>query len=511
MSYPKKTLRLRPRKGQATDPPAWMVGPEYFTQADNVLFRLGAAERAPNVGEVYDPPSVAPYIMRNVDIDGTNFWIYAGATASYAVQTSVHTDITHAGGQTSQTTVGKLSLELLNGVPVFNNTIEEPMYWDGNVVNNYVDLPGWTAGETCEALVAHKFHLFALGMTESGGVYPDKLKWSDAAAPGNVPSSWTASATNEAGDTVLGDSPGPLITAVNLRGSLAIYKSGSVYLADYIGGNEIFSFRQLFGQAGALTRHAVVDVNGRHLCVTDGDIVIHDGSSIASIAEQRRRRYLFNSLDQDNYENLFVTYFRKQGEVWICFPEAGSSQCTRAMVYDLHNDAWGDRELPGITYAAPGIINDTAVADDWDSQSGIWDSETRFWNVQNFSNVTEDLVLAEPDAPDFLQVGTGSTSLTSTLARHDLDFNEPERFKFVKRVHIRVEADTSIDFNVRIGTRNATGESISWGASVTLNSDAGFVNYIATGRYISVEVTTTTTDTFKITGLDLEAEMRGYH
>ena len=52
MSYHKKVLRLRPRKGQATDPPAWMVGPDFFTQADNLVFRLGAAERAPDTDPV---------------------------------------------------------------------------------------------------------------------------------------------------------------------------------------------------------------------------------------------------------------------------------------------------------------------------------------------------------------------------------------------------------------------------------------------------------------------------
>lgn len=511
MSYPKQLLRLRPTRGVSSDRPAWTVGPDMYTQADNLVFRLGVAERAPSVQAVYDPPSVAPYHLLNAQIDGVNFWVYIGASSAYAVQTTVHTDITHASGQQSNTNIGKLSLGLLNGVPFFNNSLDEPMYWDGNAANNFVDLPGWTATETCKFMVAHRFHLFAFGISGPGGTFLNQVKWSDAAAPGNVPSSWTAAATNEAGDTVLADTPGELISAANLRGSLMIYKTGSTHVADYIGGQDIYAFRTLFVQSGALTRHSVVDINGRHFVVTDGDIIVTDGTNIQSIAQNRRKRFLFNQLDQDNFENLFCVYHRAKNEVWLCFPESGNSLCTRAMVYDVANDAWGDRELSGISHAATGIINDTATDETWDADSGFWDDDLTEWNRQNFSLATEALVLADNSTPDFLEVGRGSTSLTSTLAKYSMDFGEPERFKFVKRIHVQAEGDTSIPFTIRVGTQQTAQGPISWGTAQAWNTDDGFVNVLATGRFISIEIETTTTATFKITGIDIEAELRGYH
>ena len=85
MSYPKRLIRLRPRKGVASDLPAFAQAPDIFQQADNIVFRNGIANRAPSVAAVYDPPSVAPLITQNVQIENVNYWIYAGATASYAV------------------------------------------------------------------------------------------------------------------------------------------------------------------------------------------------------------------------------------------------------------------------------------------------------------------------------------------------------------------------------------------------------------------------------------------
>ena len=511
MSYPKKLLRLRPRRGAASDLPAWSNGADTFDQADNIIFRQGVAERAPSVAAVYDPPSVAPYHLINFQTGGTNYWIYTGATASYLVTGATHTDITHAGGQQSQTTIGKLSLGLLNGVPFFNNALDEPMYWDGNPANNFVDLPGWTATETCEFLVAHRFHLFAFGIDGPSGNFPEQIKWSGAAAAGNIPSTWTPAATNEAGSVSLSDTPGELVSARNLAQSLAIYKKGSTHLADYIGGEEIFAFRTLFSQAGALTRHAVADINGRHLVVTDGDIVIHDGSTIRSIAQNRRKRFLFNQLDQDNFENLFTVYNREKNEVWVCFPEAGNSYASRAMIYDVANDAWGDRELENIAFGAPGIINDSAPDETWDGDSEVWDDDATVWNEVNYSLAAEALVLADQGAPDFLETDSGNSSLSTVLAKNDIDFGEPERYKFVRRVHLRIEAETSVDFMVRLGTRDATGESVTYTNAVTVNSDDGYADLLATGRFISVEVKATTDKAFKITGLDLEAELRGYH
>ena len=194
MSYPKQLLRLRPRRGLSSDLPAWSIAQAFFTQGENIMFRQGVAERVENLATVYDPPSVAPYHILNTQIDGVNYWIYIGLTASYVVESSNHTIITHAGGQTSQANIDKLSLGLLNGVPFFNNALDEPMYWDGNVSNNFVTLPGWTATESCQFMLAHKFHLFACGMDGPSGTFPEQLKWSSAAATGNVPAAWTAAA-----------------------------------------------------------------------------------------------------------------------------------------------------------------------------------------------------------------------------------------------------------------------------------------------------------------------------
>lgn len=347
MSYPKKLLRLRPTKGIASDTPAVELGPDFYSNGSNVLFRRGFAQRVLGSRAVYGTLPVDPVLhMLNARVDTTNFWLFWGADEVHALETSNSDDVTPSGGLTAVSQPWQYASTLLNGVPVFTNGFEAPQYWAGNPATPFASLTDWPAATICKSIVAFKFHLFALDIDGPGGHFENQVKWSDAAEPGTIPAAWTPAADNEAGDAILGDTPGPAYMGLPLRGSLLIYKRSSTYGVDYVGGNEVFSFRTLFTSSGALTRHAVCDVNGQHFAVTDGDIVLTDGTNRRSVGQGRMREYLFGQLDQDNYENLFTIFHRAKGEVWTCFPEAGSQYCTLALVYDVANDSFGVRELP---------------------------------------------------------------------------------------------------------------------------------------------------------------------
>jgi hypothetical protein len=53
-------------------------------------------------------------------------------------------------------------------------------------------------------------------------------------------------------------------------------------------------------------------------------------------------------------------------------------------------------------------------------------------------------------------------------------------------------------------------DAISWGAELALADTESIVNAFAQGRYISVDIRSEDTQAWTVTGIDLEAEMRGY-
>src|SRR5690606_277413 len=196
--------------------------------------------------------------------------------------------------------------------------------------------------------------------------------------------------------------------------------------------------------------------------------------------------FLFDQIDQDNYENLFVVYHRAKNEVWTCFPESGNTFCTLALVYDVSNDEWGILKLPEVTCAAVGVVNDESTSEVIDDQDIIIDQDNRLLNQANFSLATESLVTA---AGDTLTVHDTSDTVhvEAKVARHDLHFGDPARVKFVKRVHIRAEPGSGTLY-VRLGARMTTDSPITWGGEVELPEGQQIVNAFAQGRYISIEI-----------------------
>lgn len=510
MSYPKKTAKLRPLGGLARDMPAAEVGPNFYTSAENVQFRKGIAGRILGSRQAYHPPSVAPLGLVNVIINGVNYWVYVSDNDQYVVETSTHTNITLLAGLSAQAAAAQHSLLLLNNVVVHNNALDAPMYWPGDPAQKFLALPDWPAGSVARCMVAHRYHLFALHMDETGGVFPAKVMWSDAAAPGAVPASWTPSASTEAGDTELSDTPGAVVTGATLRDSLLLYKRSSIYQADYVGGNLIYAFRSLFRGVGALNEKAVAPTERGHVVVTDGDVVLTDGLNVQPIAYGRIRATLFSQLAQDNLDALFTVYNRAKREVWIAFPESGSDQCTRAMVYNLDADAWSERVLNEVASASVGVVSDTAASDAWDPDAATWDTESTLWNSEIFSR-QEVLVTCSESVVEFRMPDSGdSESLGAIVGKHDMHFDAPERVKFVRRLHLR-KRDNSGTLLVRAGSRMTTDESTTWGAEQTVTAGTQVVNLSTLGRYISVEIRSTGADAWEISGFDIEYELRGYH
>lgn len=508
MSYPKKKLQLRPARGLALDTPPQEVGADFWTGGRNVHMRKGFAGRVWGSRSAYGTLPVDVFHLLNARVGTTNFWLTFGADEIHALETSNADDVTPAGGLTAVTQPWQIATGLLNGVPVFTNGLDAPQYWDGNPSNPFDELPDWPSGASCKSIVPFKYHLFALDMTESSGAYPEKIRWSSAAQPGAIPQEWTAAASNEAGDAMLADTPGPAHWGIALRGSLLVYKRASTYVVDYVGGNQVFTVRPLFTSSGMLTRRSGCDLNGQHFVVTDGDVILTDGTNRRSVADGRMKDALFSQLDQDNYENLFCTFNRARGEVWVCYPVAGNQYCTQAMVYDVAKDAFGQRDLEAVSCAAIGIVNDTAPDEDWDTDSGDWDADSSYWNASNYSLATESLVTGSGSTM-LLHDTDDSVTMDATIAKNDVDFGDGLRVKFLRKVHVRKQAGAGTLY-VRAGARDTTDESITWGAEYELTEGEQIAEVEALGRYISVEIRSEDAQPWVVTGIDLEAELRGY-
>lgn len=521
MSYPKQVIKIRPTGGIANDLPAFEVAPEFYTSGDNVHFRSTFAERTTGHASIYETMQTEVRSLLNLQSGGLNYWLYNGIDSSYAVTVATHSDITLAAGLSSVTGANQWTTGLLNGVPFACNGIDPPMTWDFNPANPMTALANFPASASCYSMRPFKYFLIALNMSEAGGTYPEKLIWSNSAEPGALPSAWTAAATNDAGSAILAETPGKIIDGATLRASFVIGKEHSCYVMDYVGGINVFNFRKLFETTGFLTRNCAVDVNGQLLIVADGDVILTDGNTTQSVIDNKMRRFLFNQLDQDNYQATHVIRYQKENEVWVCFPSSGNSFCDLALIWDSQAGTWGVRDLPGASCSAIGLINDAAESSFIDDQPQVIDTDHSLIDQQSYNLTGDNMVQGIPDdgTPTdslMLEIDSGTdfngTAIAASLRRDSMDFGEPNRFKFIKRVIPHVKAVDGTVITVRVGTQVDSQGSTAWTSSQ--NFTVGTTRHIdvtTQGKYISFEFTTSAGSKWVLPGWDVEYELRGYY
>lgn len=512
MSYPKRLLRLRPSRGIISDIPAHEIGPEYYSGGQNVIFRRGFPNRVKGSRDAYVASIViaAPaqiFHLLNAPLAGTNWWlVFEADGTAWAIEGSSASQIDNML-LSSVSSPSVYSSTLLNGIPIISNSTDDVVYWPGS--GNLLVLPGWTATETAKFIVAFRFHIFAMDISGPGGTFPNLVKWSSAAEPGTIPDSWTPDPSNTAGDVELSDGKGPVLCGVPLKDNLILYKQTMSYGAQFVGGNQVFSFHALNRSKGALNRHSVSDIGERHLIVEQGDITISDGINRQSIGQSRMKDFLFDQLDQDNFENLFTIFFPPTNEVLIAFPTTGAEFPNLALVYKIDADSFGIRDLPNIEHAATGFVTDTVESQAWDDDSQVWDDDNSAWNSSSIFASTESLVFARLNDIE-LQNTNDSVTMEAFIGKHDLTFGEPERLKFVRRLHVRAEEGYGT-LLVRVGSRMTPNDDIAWTAEVALIEPEQIINVITIGRYISFEIRSNSDKAWVVNAVELEAELRGYH
>src|SRR5690606_31173233 len=210
----------------------------------------------------------------------------------------------------------------------------------------------------------------------------------------------------------------------------------------------------------------------------------------------------------ENYEDLLLFYHRAKQHVWLVVPELGGEM--RAFVYDLLTKAWSEREVPYVSAAAAGVVDDGQASDIIDDANIIIDDAARVFDTSALSLARESLVLAVPDdqEPVLLEVDGETSNLIRRVRRGGLTFGDPARIKFVKRLHVQMHPGSDAVF-LRVGGRMNPGDSVVWGNTVTV-SNGQIVNVAVVGRYIDIEVFSEGIDSWGFVGVEIEAELRGY-
>ena len=452
-----------------------------WTAGENVRFRDGFVEKFLGHTEPFGTPTIAPYWLLPARNGTTRLWLYAGLSKVYTTDGTTHYNITRqdtspADVNYSATVVRNWTGGALGLIPVLNNGIDVPQFWQPSApTTRLANLTNWPASTTCSALRVFRRYLVALDITKSSVNYPQMVKWSSPAPSGGVPATWDETdATNDAGEYEILSSEGKCLDLAPMRDQAIIYKEDSVHWMQHVGGVEIFAFPAMFDSFGALSRRCALEyARGKHLVLSLGDLIAHDGQQWDSVLAGRMRRWMFNQMDPDYYETSFLVAHPARYEVWACFPSIGNTLPNLALVWNWRYGTCGVRELPGIAHGHAGEVFFPDAGDIWDSDSGVWDSDAAAWgeaaaDPAGFRMLLASAVNTKLQAADFTNQ-FGGTNMTAFIERIGLPLPvkpdgppDMRSRKFVRDLWPRITGTDGATVKIYIGTQEAVDAPVSW-------------------------------------------------
>jgi hypothetical protein len=255
--------------------------------------------------------------------------------------------------------------------------------------------------------------VFAFGTVNVGTTDYDPMliRWSDQ----EDATMWEPLATNQAGDIRL--SRGSKIAAViQARQEILVWTDVALYSLQYLGGSKGWGAQLVGENISVASQHSVSYANGLAYWMGEDHFHVYSGNSQPLSCDLRR--YIFNDLNTDQFEQIFSGANEAFHEIWWFYCSGGSTTVDRYVIFNY---------LEGIWYY--GNMARTAWVDAADNGLPV---------AATYEN---NLVIHEYGIDDNIN-GT-PTAINAFITSAQFDIDDGDRFAFVWRVIPDISFDGS--------------------------------------------------------------------
>jgi hypothetical protein len=427
----------------------------------------------------------------------------------------------------------------LGGVLYVNRNDRVPWDWKPGDTT-FEALANWTSNHRCNVLRAYNDALCAFNVTQGATAYPTMVKTSDLTTYGAVPTTWDhTDPTNNATENILAEMKGAIVDAQTLQSSMIIYTNRETWVMQADGSDEVYAYRRLFNDAGAMSANCAVELEGKHYVFGYKDIWVHDGVGKESICDSRTRKRVFTLLDYGSSFRCFVQANETLSEIYFCYRDGAAEDddfasvdgCNKAAVYNYKNNTWSFITLPNV-YAGDAIIVGNPVAYE-DTDDTYDELSTSYFNVGESSKRTP-IMVGDADA-DFnlsaslygldldgeqsiLAFATDeNATLNWRLEKEGCDLDELNTdlrgYKNTVAVYPQARlADDSMTIEFAFGSSDYFGVPASYEDYMTYNNGSLYkLDYKSGGRFLSFKARGTDGGRkyFRLSGMDFDVEITG--
>lgn len=337
--------------------------PEVWSHAQNARFDYRGAQAVDGDRRVLPAAIIEPKWLMQFPTTKTPKWVYADSSSMWVSDFGSNYNITRGTGPYTGDDSQRWQGNILNGVGIFNNEADKPQQWGIDSAIACEDLENWPDDWRVKVMRAYKNFLIGGNLTTEDGDFPFRIVVSHPAEPGTVPTSWDP--FDPAKDAIYRDiagTPGYIVDFYPMGDVCMIYKEDSTWGMQYIGPPNMWKTWPVLDRHGAMHRDCVTAIPGGHFVLSQDDAVVHNGqrNSQKSVVHKSLRRWMFKQIDKGSYYNTFVTPNRRNKEVWMCFPEAGETYATMAIIWNWEDNTLSVRDLPGIPFMWGGYAQEEA-------------------------------------------------------------------------------------------------------------------------------------------------------
>lgn len=179
-------------------------------------------------------------------------------------------------------------------------------------------------------IVTEERFIFALG----AGGNPRKVQWCDR----ENNTTWTAAATNEAGDIEL-QTAGQIMQAVRTRGQTLIITDTDAHTARYLGPPYVYGFERVGTACGAVSRKSAVDTDLGSFWMGQRAFFRFDGNSVQEIPCDVHD-YVFGDMNNSQQSKIWGFANGQFGEIWWFYCSSDSNEIDRYVAFDYKENHW---------------------------------------------------------------------------------------------------------------------------------------------------------------------------
>ena len=195
-------------------------------------------------------------------------------------------------------------------------------------------------------LVTEERFIFALQANGN----PRTIAWCDR----EDNTTWTAAATNEAGEIQLQTS-GEIMCAARMRGRSIVLTNVDAHIATYQGPPYVYGFERVGTACGAVSRKSLVAIDQGAFWMGRESFYMFDGSTAKQMPCEVQD-YVFEDMNANQHTKVHAVHNSEYGEIWWFYPSNGSTECDRYVSYDYLENHWEIGQIDRTAGADQGVF-----------------------------------------------------------------------------------------------------------------------------------------------------------